>query len=56
MKLFKVIASRTTYEYIEVEAENSSDAIQKANNDFTDWKELPEFYWEIDEVLEQNYA
>lgn len=52
MKKFKVIASRTSYEYIEIEANSKSEAIYLATNgdEEYDWKYLPELHWEIDSV------
>ena len=52
IKLYRVIAKRTSYEELYIEAENESDAIEQitmSGKDF-DWKELDELYWDIDSV------
>jgi hypothetical protein len=53
-KLYRVIAKRTSYEYIEIEAENISDAIAKVTmgDEEFDWKDLPELHWDIDNIEE----
>ena len=53
-KLYRVIAKRTSYEYIEIEAENRSEVIEKVTmgDEEFDWKDLPELYWDIDTIEE----
>ena len=52
--LYKVIAKRTTYEYINIEADSPNDAIglvTMSDQEF-EWDDLPELEWDIDSVEE----
>ena len=52
--LYRVIAKRTSYEYINIEADSKEDAIglvTMSDQEF-DWDDLPELEWDIDTVEE----
>jgi len=52
--LYRVIAKRTSYEYINIEADSPSDAIglvTMSDQEF-EWDDLPELEWDIDGVEE----
>jgi hypothetical protein len=53
--LYRVIAKRTSYEYVSIEANSVSDAIEKVTigDEEFDWKDLPELEWDIDTVEEE---
>lgn len=53
-KLYRVIAKRTSYEYVEIEAANESDAIAliTMGDEEYSWHDLPELNWDIDTVEE----
>ena len=57
-KLYRVIASRTSYEELYIEAENESDAIAKitTGTEEYEWDDLPELHWEIESVEFQSQA
>jgi hypothetical protein len=54
MKTYKVIAKRTSYEYIEIKATNQSNVIEQITmgSEEFDWKDLPELSWDIDTIEE----
>lgn len=54
MKLYRVIAKRTSYEETYVEASDVSEAIHIATTEEFDWDDLPELDWQIEEVEEAN--
>ena len=58
MKLYRVIAKRTSYEELYIEADSESDAIAliTMGDDEYDWKDLPELDWQIDSVEFQTEA
>jgi len=58
MKLYRVIAKRTTYEELYIEADSESDAIAliTTGDEEYDWKDLPELDWQIDSVEFQTEA
>ena len=52
--LYRVIAKRTTYEYVNIMADSESDAIglvTMSDQEF-EWNDLPELDWDIDSVEE----
>ena len=52
--LYRVIARRTSYEYINIEADSPSDAIglvTMSDQEF-EWDDLSELEWDIDSVEE----
>ena len=52
--LYRVIVRRTSYEYINIEADSPSDAIglvTMSDRGF-EWDDLPELEWDIDSVEE----
>lgn len=52
--LYRVIAKRTTYEYVNIMADSESDAIglvTMSDQEF-EWNDLPELEWDIDSVEE----
>jgi hypothetical protein len=52
--LYRVIAKRTSYEYINIEADSKEDAIglvTMSDQEFK-WDDLPELEWDIDSVEE----
>ena len=57
-KLYRVIARRTSYEELYIEAESGSDAIAKitAGDEEYDWDDLPELDWQIESVEFQTEA
>ena len=52
-KLYRVIARRTSYEEIYIEAESVSEATDLAIAEDYGWHILPEIYWDIEEVTMQ---
>lgn len=58
MKLYRVIAKRTSYEELYIEAESESEAIGliTMGDEEYDWKDLPELDWQIDSVEFQAQA
>ena len=58
MKLYRIIASRTSYEELYLEAESGAQAIHLATNgeEEYEWDDLPELHWEIDSVEFQTEA
>ncbi len=58
MKLYRVIAKRTTYEELYIEADSESEAIGliTMGDEEYDWKDLPEIDWQIDSVEFQTEA
>jgi len=52
-KLYRVIAKRTSYEEVYIEAESESEAIHLATTEEYDWDDLPEISWDIEEVTMQ---
>jgi hypothetical protein len=57
-KLYRVIASRTSYEELYIEAESESDAVAKITTgpEEYDWDDLPELDWQIESVEFQTEA
>jgi hypothetical protein len=55
-RLYRVIAKRTSYEEIYLEAKNESDAIHLATTEEYDWDDLPKIDWQIEEVELQSEA
>lgn len=58
MKLYRVIAKRTSYEelYIEADSESNAIALITTGDEEYDWKDLPELDWQIDSVEFQTQA
>ena len=58
MKLYRVIAKRTSYEELYIEANSESDAIEviTMGDEEYDWEDLPELDWQIDSVEFQTEA
>jgi hypothetical protein len=58
MKLYRVIAKRTSYEELYIEAKSESDAIEliTMGDEEYDWDDLPELDWQIDSVEFQTEA
>ena len=58
MKLYRVIAKRTSYEELYIEAKSESDAIEviTMGDEEYDWEDLPELDWQIDSVEFQTEA
>ena len=58
MKLYRVIAKRTSYEELYIEAKSESDAIEliTMGDEEYDWDDLPELDWQIDSVELQTEA
>lgn len=58
MKLYRVIAKRTSYEELYIEADSESDAIEiiTMGDKEYDWDDLPELDWQIDSVEFQTEA
>mgnify|MGYP003352914747 FL=1 len=57
-KLYRVIASRTSYEELYIEADSEPDAIAKitTGTEEYEWDDLPELHWEIESVEFQTQA
>ena len=57
-KLYRIIASRTSYEELYLEANSQSEAINLATNgpEEYEWDDLPELHWEIEEIELQTEA
>jgi len=57
-KLYRIIAARTSYEELYIEAKNESEAIHLATNgaEEYEWDDLPELNWEIESVEFQTEA
>ena len=55
-KLYRVIARRTSYEELYLEADNESEAIHLATTEEYDWDDLPKIDWQIEEVELQSEA
>jgi hypothetical protein len=57
-KLYRVIASRTSYEELYIEADSESDAVAKitTGTEEYEWDDLPELHWEIESVEFQTQA
>jgi hypothetical protein len=51
-KLYRIIAARTSYEELYIEAKSESEAIHMATNgeEEYDWDDLSELNWEIESV------
>ena len=51
-KLYRVIAKRTSYEELYIEANSESHAIEQITmgSEEYDWDDLPELDWQIDSV------
>jgi hypothetical protein len=58
MKLYRVIAKRTSYEELYIEAKSESDAIEliTMGDEEYDRDDLPELDWQIDSVEFQTEA
>jgi hypothetical protein len=58
MKLYRVIAKRTSYEELYIEAKSESDAIEliTMGDEEYDWDDLPELDWQIDSIEFQTEA
>ena len=58
MKLYRVIAKRTSYEELYIEAKSESDAIEliTMGDEEYEWDDLPELDWQIDSVEFQSEA
>ena len=58
MKLYRVIAKRTSYEELYIEADSESDVIEliTMGDEEYDWDDLPELDWQIDSVELQTEA
>jgi hypothetical protein len=58
MKLYRVIAKRTSYEELYIEAKSESDAIEliTMGDEEYDWDDLPELDWQIESVEFQTEA
>jgi hypothetical protein len=61
MKLYRVVAKRTSYEELYIEAESESEAIAliTMGDEEYEWDDLPELDWQIDSVefqAEAKYA
>jgi hypothetical protein len=56
MKLYRIIAKRTSYEELYLEAENESEAIAliTMGSEEYDWDDLPELDWQIESVEYQT--
>lgn len=57
-KLYRVIARRTSYEELYIEAKSGSDAIAliTTSGEEYDWDDLPELDWQIESVEFQTKA
>lgn len=57
-KLYRVIAKRTSYEELYIEAKSGSDAIAliTMGDEEHDWDDLPELDWQIESVEFQTEA
>ena len=57
-KLYRVIARRTSYEELYIEAKSGSDAIAliTTGGEEYDWDDLPELDWQIESVEFQAKA
>ena len=57
-KLYRVIAKRTSYEELYIEAKSGSDAIAliTMGDEEYDWDDLPELDWQIESVEFQAKA
>jgi hypothetical protein len=57
-KLYRVIAKRTSYEELYIEAETGSDAIAliTMGDEEYEWDDLPELDWQIESVEFQTEA
>ena len=57
-KLYRIIAARTSYEELYIEAESESEVIHLATNgaEEYEWDDLPELHWEIESVESQTEA
>lgn len=58
MNLYRVIASRTSYEELYIEASSESEAIAliTTGGEEYEWDDLPELDWQIDSVEFQSKA
>jgi hypothetical protein len=58
MKLYRVVAKRTSYEELYIEAESESEAIAliTIGDEQYEWDDLPELDWQIDSVEFQTEA
>lgn len=57
-KLYRIIASRTSYEELYLEADSEAEAIHLATNgpEEYEWDDLPELHWQIEEIEFQTEA
>ena len=57
-KLYRIIAARTSYEDLYIEAKSGSEAIHLATNgnEEYEWDDLTELQWEIESVELQSEA
>jgi hypothetical protein len=57
-KLYRIIASRTSYEELYIEANSENEAIHLVTNGHEEyeWDDLPELQWEIESVEFQTEA
>jgi len=55
-RLYRIIAARTSYEELYIEAKNESEAIHLATNgeEEYEWDDLPELNWEIESIELQS--
>lgn len=58
MKLYRIVARRTSYEELYLEAKSESEAIAliTMGSEEYDWDDLPELDWQIDSVEFQTEA
>ena len=49
-KLYRVVASQLVYHECYIEADNEDDALELAQDDWLDWKEIALGDWEIEDV------
>jgi hypothetical protein len=55
-KLYRVVASQLVYHECYIEADNEEDALELAQDDWLDWKEIALGDWEIEDVEFQTQA
>jgi hypothetical protein len=55
-KLYRVVASQLVYHECYIEADNEEDALEIAQDDWLDWKEIALGDWEIEDVEFQTQA
>lgn len=53
-KLYRVVASQLVYHECYIEADNEDDALEIAQDDWLDWKEIALGDWEIEDVEYQT--